>query len=146
VSFLAQAHVLNINYCLSLSAMIALGRYHKVDAPISARAYPIKKTYNTRVPARVVLLSAGVNREQGLSKIRDLGLVPCRIEHLLYFAAIYPKDEWYWPLVALGSVSERGDGYPMCPYICSDGGRCLKESLVQDGWSSACRLLAFEPL
>ena len=142
------AFPVTVDYAHSLDQMIAAGKYDSVNPNITDQHFPLPSiptglTTKADLKLELVHLNRTVSSNEAIAELKQKGLRPATIHELLAFGATYPEEQRKYPIVALGSVWQRWDGYRFVPYLSSDGDRRgLDRSFFGGGWRAGCRFLA----
>lgn len=134
-----------VDYGLSLSKMIELGKYDWFNDDITDKHFELQGAGQHEVELVLVHLNRNATTKEVLEHLNSLGLEPAKIEQLLAIGAAYPELQKQFPIIALGSVWVDVNGTRFCPYLdCHGGERRLGLAWSDDGihWNVACRFLA----
>jgi len=163
IQYVQAIYKVIVDYSLSLSEMIKLGKYELVNDDI-IKHFTIQGSGKQATDLVLVtvmevldwLISQGqatkeqmaekwVTTKQVIAYLASHGLLAALIEHLLAFGATYPELQRQFPIIALGSVWFHARGNRYYPSLGSDGDRReLSLRWHGDGrrWGEACRFLA----
>ena len=137
-----------VDYTHSLAQMIAAGKYDSVNSNITDK-HPPPPSILAGLPIKAELklelvpFNRTISSNDAIQELKQRGLRPATPPELLAFGATYPEEQRKYPIVALGSVWQRWDGYRFVPYLSSDGDRRgLDRSFFGGGWRAGCRFLA----
>jgi hypothetical protein len=134
-----------INYGMSpfFEKMIRAGHYDEVSSDINEKNFPVKGSGKVTEDLILVHLNKQVSKHEVLYEMKQQGLRPAFIEHLLAFGAAYPEKQREFPIIALGSVLVGRYGSKDSP--CLDlrfGKRELSLGQIGSDWFERCRFLA----
>lgn len=133
-----------VDYGKSLTEMISLGKYDRLDSLIKDKYFPILGVGTQEVELVMVHLNKDATTKEVLKHLYNNGLEAAEIEHLLAFGAAYPDVQREFPIVVLGSgwVDDSAFNYPCLDF--HDGVRRVWLTLsVDDGrWNDDCGFLA----
>jgi len=140
-----ETYKVMVDYGLSLSEMIKFGNYGWFNDDITDKNFPLQGTGKQESELVLVHLNRNATTTEVREYMKEQGLEPAKIEHLLAFGATYPELQREFPIIALGSVWVSGDGNRNCPYLDSRGGKRRLDLYWGGGaghWHEACRFLA----
>jgi hypothetical protein len=132
------------NGCTTIKKLLAAGHYDWTSPDLTDAHFPLKRKGTTQVLVEPVDfgLSRIISNCDAQTALKQRGINPATIEHLLTFGATYPDEQRKYPIVALGSVA-RVHNYPCVPFLATDGSSRFAGILTwEDEWSSAMRFLA----
>lgn len=92
-----------INYQLTLSMMIVLGKYQKVDSDITAEHFSITKSGEMEENLVIFPFEKRISTVEIVTIMGSENYEPAAIEHILAFGAKYPEVQKQFPISALGS-------------------------------------------
>lgn len=133
-----------IDYGLSLSEMIKLGKYDWVNNDITENHFPVKGVGKKEIVIELVHFNLILNSEDAIKEMTERGLRSATIEELLGLGAAYPDIQRKFPIVAIGSVwqgPDSGDRYVPCLNE-SASERDLHLSWLDSGWYESWRFAA----
>ena len=133
-----------VSYQLGLAEMVKRGKYDWVSRGITPENFPLNGKGEVAAELVLVHFDKYVTSEQARARMKDQGLEPARIEHLLALGETNPELQRKFPIVALGSVVVFADGGRSVPYL--DGGadeRSLHLLVESNDWRDDYRFLAF---
>ena len=134
-----------VDYSKSLAETIKAGKYGWVDDYITTKGFELQGAGQHEVELVLVDLDRDAITTEVREYMKEQGLEPAKIEHLLAFGATNPELQRQFPIVALGSSFVRGNGYRRCPTLGSDDGKrelSLYWDDNDDRWDDDCRFLA----
>ncbi|MCX6798155.1 MAG: hypothetical protein NTX66_03030 [Candidatus Falkowbacteria bacterium] len=144
--------VLIVNYARTLDEMIAAGNYDDKNGDINADHFPLPVELNGQaieVKAKLFHFNRLINRKNAIAEMDKAGYRPATIAELLALGEAQPELQKQFPILALASVWQDGDGDRSVAYLCADGGRRELElswfGNVLGGlgdFSGGCRFLA----
>lgn len=142
--FRGKTYRLQIDHSLSWRERITAGQFGYVDEDVLKAAVPLVGSGVEKVDVHLVDL--GRTGRRAAHKLRALGMVPARLEHLLAFAARYPTLAWREEILAVGSQIEREGDWPAVLRLRYDtvyDRRTLGQLRWRDAWEgSSYRFLA----
>jgi len=134
-----------VDYGLSLAEMIKSGNYHWFNDNITAKNFPLEGNGKQEAELVMVHLNRDATTKEVLEYLKEQGLEPAKIEHLLAFGTSYPDVQREFPIAGLGSVWVDADGDRSYPWLdCNDSQRELSLDW-NDGdfpWDDSWRFLA----
>ena len=89
---------------MSLSDMIALGKYDWMNPDINAGNFPIEEKVKANVLMRLFYFGKNMSKSAVEAEMDKEGWKPAKIWHLLFFGAKNPELQKRFPIIALGSV------------------------------------------
>ena len=125
---------------MSLSEMIALGKYNWINSDINAENFPIDKPIRDDEETRLFHFDRVISSAEVEAEMAKEGWKPAKIWHLLFWGAKNPEEQKKYPIVALGSVW-RGL-VPCLDWDDIDRERYLYLIRFDNEWDSDCRFLA----
>ena len=133
-----------VSYQLGLAEMVKRGKYDWVSSGITPENFPLNGKGEVAAELVLVHFDKYVTSEQARARMKDQGLEPARIEHLLALGETNPELQRKFPIVALGSVVVFADGGRLVPCLSGDADeRRLHLSGESGDWNDGCRFLAF---
>ncbi|HDQ22661.1 MAG TPA: hypothetical protein ENN28_01655 [Candidatus Uhrbacteria bacterium] len=135
-----------VDYGMSLAEMIQAGQYDWFNDNITDKRFELKGAGQHEVNLVLVHLDRVATTKEVHEYLKEQGLEPAKIEHLLAFGTTYPEVQREFPVVALGSSFVDGHGDRLYPCLAGyGGGRRLNLGLHDDDghWDGSCRFLAF---
>lgn len=140
---LPTTYLVTVNYGMTLEQMIAAGEYSSRNNDITAEHFPFTGIGQVEVELHLVHLGRNASTDAVLAELDRRGLRPAKIEELLALGAKYPDLQKEFPLVALGSVWRRPDGYRRVAFLDGwDAGRSLSLFWLVFVWDVHCRFVA----
>lgn len=141
LGLLSVVYQLIVDYTMSLSGMVAAGKYDWVNENITDANFP--KTTNNTVSVDVELLHFGrnISSEIALSEMKKKGFRPATIWELLDFGAKYPEIQKQFPVIALGSFCVLNDNRHVPFLSWNSSERHLNLDWFDSGWLVYCRFL-----
>lgn len=138
-----------IDYNFSLVNMIKMGKYDVVSNDITQESFPIigEGRHQQRVVLILLHFDRSVSSDSVIVKMRQQGLRPARIEHLLALGVARPGLQKQFPIAALGSMWQdpAGDRYvPLLGWPMQ--GRNLLLSCFGSDWHPCYRFVALREL
>ena len=125
-----------VDYSMSLSDMIKVGKYDRVNGNITAENFPINGSDKVEVSFELVHLNKPASSEEVLLHMEKNNLRPVNLEELLAFGAKYPEIQREFPICALGSsLDDRGSSRCVPCLYGNDSGRDLGLYWFDDCWS-----------
>jgi len=132
-----------VDYDMSLTEMIAAGRYFWRIYEINATNFPVSGESQKEVKLKLIHLNRVASTEEILEEMDRRGLQPAKIEELLGLGAKYPELQKQFPIIALGSVWRHPNGYLYAPCLnWLDRARFLGLHCYDNLWEEYCRFLA----
>lgn len=138
-----NAYPVTVNYAVSLTDMIAAGKYGYANEYITAKNFPIQGEGEVNTEVVLVHFNRDITSEAVVTELAQMGLEPAKLEHLLAFGSKFPEIQREFPIVALGSswVGSRGSRcVPFLDYWRAE--RRLHLYCWVDGWSGNYRFAA----
>lgn len=132
-----------VNYAKSLADMVKAGKYDCANENIVAKNFPIEGTGVVETELVFVHFNRDIGSEAAIKELEQMGLVPCKIEHLLALGAKHPDLQREYPIICLGSswvVSDGRRGVPCLSYWFA--GRRLRLRWFDREWARYCRFAA----
>ena len=112
----------SVDYSMSLGQMIALGKYDWTNSEVSSKHFPVNRRGTAKADIVLVQFDHAMKSEDVLRELDAQGLRPAELPELLAFGATYPEKQGEFPVVALGSVWQRWDGYRGIAGLCGGAG------------------------
>lgn len=106
-----------IDYHLSFEKMIEAGNYQWKSREITAKNLPISGKGKVSLQLVVVHFNRHASNKEVLDFFAAHNLEPAKIEHLLAFGALYPAEQYSYPILALGSDWMDGVGRRQVPAL-----------------------------
>lgn len=99
-----------IDYHLSFKKMVDAGNYQWKSREITAKNFPVKGKGKVSLQLVTVHFNRYVSTKEVLDFFAAHNLGPVKIEHLLALGALYPAEQYQYPILALGLdwVDEEG--------------------------------------
>jgi len=133
---------LTINYTRTLKEMIVSGNYGHINPDITADNFPVKGDGKVEVVAELMHLNRVVKSDEAIAEFKKRGLRPAKIEVLLALGEKYPDIQREFPIVALASVWQDGDGDRCVPSLWHDSVRWILDLYWFGGvWRRRSRFL-----
>lgn len=127
---------------LSLTEMIALGKYDWVNQDITEANFPMAEDFTFGTETKLFHFDRDISSENAIKEMERAGYKPVTIWDLLDYGAKNSEMQRKFPIVALGSPAQFG-GSRNVAYLCgSDTKRSLRLCWSDDGWRGYCRFLA----
>ena len=138
-----KSYAITIDHDLSLKQMVEAGQHDWVGPYVTSKYFPLQGKGKERLVVEVVTIDHAMSSEKVIAQLAGQGLRPATIAELLAFsAALIPKEQREYPIVALGSVVEVNDKR-LVPSLSRDGaGRGLSLGWWLGGWLGGDRFLA----
>ncbi|MBU6500273.1 MAG: hypothetical protein KGJ89_00345 [Patescibacteria group bacterium] len=136
-----------VYYSLTLSRMIAAGKYDWVNSDITEEHFPVLRANRgkEKVVVELIHFNRDIDSDGAVRGLDRMGFRPAELPELLAFGAAYREKQREFPIVALGPNSvwrgRRGDRFVVCLGRGS-GGRVLYLGCFDGGWISICRFAA----
>jgi len=138
----SESLTITVDYGLSLTEMIAQGRYDWTNRDITEECFPVKGIGKVERGVELIHLGYDISSDDALKELTKRGLRPATIEELLAFGAKYPDLQRKFPIVGLGS-SAHVSGFRYVPYLHgSVARRVLNLDWYDHGWYDGDRFLA----
>lgn len=96
---------ITVNYNLSLTEMIAVGRYDWVDSNITANLFPEKGEGTKELAVELIHFDRFVSSDEAVKEMDKRDLRPAIYMELLAFGAKYPDMQRGFDITALGSIA-----------------------------------------
>lgn len=143
-------NIITVDFGLSLAAMIAAGKYDRVNLEITAERFPVVGSGVVVYETKLFYINSIVSSDEVDGLIRRVDPAcpwgPSRHEHTLAFGAAYPELQRKHPIIGLGSsVDLDGRRCVVCLDRCG-AGRYLDLDRWDNDWSTYCCFLAVRPL
>ncbi len=133
------------DYSQSLASMIKAGKYDWFNDHITDKHFSLEGEGQQEAELVLVHLDRDATTKEVREYMKEQGLEPAKIEHLLAFGTTYPELQRQFPIIALGSSFVDARGSRGCPCLdCGHDGRELNLDWNDDGdrWHDSCRFLA----
>lgn len=132
-----------VDYAKSLADMVKAGKYDYASDNIVAKNFPIEGTGVVETELVLVHFDRDIGSDAAIKELEQMGLVPCKIEHLLALGAKHPDLQREYPIICLGSSWVGSGGDRDVPYL-SDwrAGRRLDLDWFGSRWGRYCRFAA----
>lgn len=135
-----------VDYTKSLAHMVAEGKYNRANDNIVANNFPIEGTGIVETEIFLVNFDRDIEFDEAIKEIKQMGLQPAKIEHLLALGAEHPYLQKEYPIICLGSSWVDPDGD--CDVPCLDSWndeRELNLDWFDNGCRSVCCFAAIRP-
>lgn len=137
------AFPVTVNYDLSLTEMIAAGKYNWTNDDITAEHFPVSGSGQVEVNVELVHFNRVIESENALKELDKAGFRPATLAELLTFGAKYPDKQREFPIIALGSVWRSRLGRRDVPVLWSRSyERDLHLAWFGHEWDEDCRFAA----
>ncbi len=138
-----ESFAVHVNYDLSVEQAIDAADFQAVNASITSKNFPTKRTGERDLNILLVKFDGRMSSHDAVSALADERLRPAELHELLAFATAYPEEQRKYSIVGIGSVwkDRRGFGNVPCLYEASEG-RYLDLHWWDDGWYSYSRFAA----
>ena len=135
----------SLDYGMNLKEMIEKVGFSHFSPHITPGNFEVKGEGKVEVDLQLVHLDRKVTTEEVLEHLKEQGLLPAKIEHLLAFAAAN-HDRGSYPIVALGSIWKHYSGGKGITYLIGKpGSRALCVTWTDDPFLEHFRFLAVRP-
>ncbi|MEX1997275.1 MAG: hypothetical protein WEA04_01165 [Candidatus Andersenbacteria bacterium] len=133
-----------IDYGQSVEDMVKAGKYDYANEDIVAKNFPVEGNGTVEFELVLVHFDRDITSGAAIKKMEQMGLVPCKIEHLLALGAKHPElQRQQYSIICLGSSWVYPDGVRHVPCLYGYcGRRDLDLYWLGDNWGDHWRFLA----
>lgn len=121
---------ITVDYGLSLAEMIKTGKYDWVNDSITVEHFPLTGEGKVDLEVQLVHFKRLVESGEAIKEMDGMGLRALTLPELLAFGAKFPEMQREFPVIALGSVWRRRDGYRCVPVLWE----CVRERGLDLSW------------
>ena len=134
---------IRVNYAMSVKEMVKLGNYDWANSDINTRNFPTTRTGKADIEVELLHFNRKISSGDALKEIDKLGYRAAELHEFLAFGAKYPDVQREFPIIELGSVWRRSDGYCSVASLFRDGlERYLDFGSLGSIWLDCCRFAA----
>lgn len=112
----AETYPVTVDYDFLIGEAVTGGKYERVDPDFSTSDLWTWRKGTANILIELLHFNRAVSASQAFSELDKMGCRPVEIHELLAFGKKYPEIQLEFPVVALGSVLRRSEGY-CAPYL-----------------------------
>lgn len=131
-----------VDYGITIEEAVRRGHYNYADANITSQNFSTKQKGKVERVMELIHFDCYISTNEILKEFDRMGYRPAELHELLAFGEQHPDVQRKFPVVALGPVWRRPDGYRLVP--CLWGGtdnRGLGLHWFGGGWVSGFRFI-----
>jgi hypothetical protein len=140
--FKSEGFMVKVDFGVPFGLQVMSGHYRHIDQRITASHFPPSGNGAMNCRLRLIKPHFTATTREVLAEIRERGLIPARIEHLLAFGARFAEKQRQFAVAALGSGWE---GFiPLLSMHGDPPARSLEALHESSIWDPECRFLVVE--
>ena len=138
-----DSYPISVDYERSVEDGVKAGLYDYTNPNITSINFKTKRKGKADLVVELVRFNTRISTDYALRELDRMGYRPVELRELLAFGEKYPDVQRKFPILALGSVWQYGNGYRLIPCLYGNGSlRYLFLDWVGNGWDEIYRFAA----